>query len=210
MTATPAFKESINVFENDWHTDILEDDIHFSFSNCLLNFYSSYPQTSFPVYAKATPDKCFSNTLLQSLSGKIKGLNQVEALGQILKMMHNDFAYKTDTEQFGYEKVFFCEENFQYSYNDCEDRAILFSFIVRSLLGLDVILLEYSNHVNCAVAVDGVDKGMYVNLHGRKFYVCDPAYIGASIGMSPKPADVKPDKIQQTTPDVKPDKIWVL
>lgn len=195
VSTPPAFEQSSNVFENNWHTDILEDDIHFSFSGCLINFYASYPQTSFPVYAKAAPDEGFSGSLLQSLSVKTNGLNQVETLGLILKMMHSDFAYKTDTEQFGFEKVFFFEENFQYSYNDCEDRAVLFSHLVRSLLGLDVILLEYSDHVNCAVAVEGVDKGMYVNLRGRKFYVCDPAYIGASIGMSLEPSNVKPEKI---------------
>lgn len=195
LTASPSFAESRSLFENKWHTDIFGDDVNFSFNNCLLKMYATYPQTSFSVYARAVPDKSFSGSLLGCISGKIKGLSNVEALERILKMMHQDFEYKTDSEQFGFEKVFFCEENFHYRYNDCEDRAVLFSFLVRSLLGLDVVLLEYPDHVCCAVAVDGIDKGMFIKLQQRKFYVCDPAYIGASVGMGFKPANVKPEKI---------------
>lgn len=195
LSAAPLFYESSGLFVHSWHTSVLEGDIDVSIDNCILNFYDSYPQTIMPVYARTAPEKNFSNTLIETLSERVKGMSRADAVRTILKMMHQDFGYKVDSEQFGYEKVFFCEENFKYEYNDCEDRAILFSYLVRSLLGLNVVMLEYPDHVNCAVAVDGVHKGQYVELHGRRYYVCDPTYIGADIGMSPVPATTKPNKV---------------
>lgn len=195
LACPPSFAESTGVFSSMWHTSVLNEDISISLDHCLLEFYNSYPQTDLCVYAGATPDGQFSDSLLSGIDARIHGLSKSSALALVLKMMHTDFDYKTDTEQFGFEKVMFCEENFNHRYNDCEDRAVLFSYIVRNALNLDVILLEYNDHVNCAVAVDGIDKGKYVNLNGRKFYVCDPTYIGADIGMSPVPATTKPNKV---------------
>ena len=65
--------------------------------------------------------------------------------------MQTAFDYKTDGDQFGYEKPFFVDELFYYPYSDCEDRAVLYSYLVRTLMGLDVVLLEYPNHMATAV-----------------------------------------------------------
>jgi hypothetical protein len=96
------------------------------------------------------------------------------------------FEYKTDDEQYGYEKWNFCEENLYYPYNDCEDRAFLFSRLVRELLHLEVVLLQYSDHFSTAVHFTTPVSGSYFTIDGKKFIVCDPTYIGAMIGMNPE------------------------
>ena len=40
---------------------------------------------------------------------------------------------------------------FYYPYCDCEDRSVLYSYLVRNLLKLDVVLLDYPNHIATAV-----------------------------------------------------------
>lgn len=102
----------------------------------------------------------------------------------LLKFLQYDFDYSTDEDQFGYEKPFFLEENFVYPANDCEDRSILFSYLVRNLLGLDVILLNYPNHVATAVCFNEDVPGDSVWFCGRRFTVCDPTYIGSYAGMT--------------------------
>ena len=109
--------------------------------------------------------------------------------------MQKDFRYRTDTDQFGKEKPYFCEENFYYPYNDCEDRAVLFTFLVRKILGYDCLLLEYSDHVNCAVKIDGETDGYFVRRGDSRYYVCDPTCQGAKVGMSGKNYRIKPQKI---------------
>lgn len=80
------------------------------------------------------------------------------------------------------DRAFFAEETLFYPYCDCEDRFILFSRLVRDLLGLDVMLVYYPGHLATAVAFGEEVKGDCLLLDGRKFTVCDPTYIGAPVG----------------------------
>lgn len=98
--------------------------------------------------------------------------------------MQTAFDYKTDGDQFGYEKPFFVDELFYYPYSDCEDRAVLYSYLVHTLMGLDVVLLEYPNHMATAVCFDENIDGDYITVSGKKYIICDPTYIGASIGLA--------------------------
>ncbi len=69
-----------------------------------------------------------------------------------------------------------------YPYCDCEDRAILFSWLVRDLLGLDVALVYYPGHLAIAVRFNEDVQGDAMIINGQKFIVCDPTYIGAPVG----------------------------
>ena len=162
----------------------------------LADFYRSYPQCDYAVYLGASVDVGVSGTLLSALRPALEGKSQAEAAGILIDFVQTAFDYKTDGEQFGYEKPFFVEEMFCYPYSDCEDRAILYAYLVRSLLGLDVVLLDYPNHIATAVAFDEEVNGDSLTIGGRRFLVCDPTYIGAPIGKAmPQFRGVKADVI---------------
>lgn len=114
----------------------------------------------------------------------VQGRNEADAANILINFVQTAFQYQTDGQQFGYEKPFFVEELFYYPYSDCEDRAMLFSYLVRKLLGLDVVLLDYPEHIATAVRFNGNVSGDYLMVNGQKYIVCDPTYIGASIGMT--------------------------
>lgn len=95
-----------------------------------------YPQTDIPFYAMSTIDSNFHQSLLAQVNEQIRGCSEKEAVARILHFVQYAFDYATDGEQHGYEKPYFIEENFYYPKNDCEDRAILFAFLVRNVLGL--------------------------------------------------------------------------
>ena len=114
----------------------------------------------------------------------MQGRNEADAANILINFVQTAFQYQTDGQQFGYEKPFFVEELFYYPYSDCEDRAMLFSYLVRKLLGLDVVLLDYPEHIATAVRFNGNVSGDYLMVNGQKYIVCDPTYIGASIGMT--------------------------
>jgi hypothetical protein len=100
----------------------------------------------------------------------------------MLHWTQTGFKYKLDEEVWGIDRPFFGEESLFYPYCDCEDRAILLSHLVRDLLGLDVILVYYPGHLAMATNfLDDVD-GDYILLNNKKYVICDPTYIGASIG----------------------------
>ena len=55
---------------------------------------------------------------------------------------------------------------------------MLYSTLVRDLLGLDTILLDYPNHIASAVRFTEDIPGDYVVLDdGSKYLICDPTYI---------------------------------
>lgn len=150
----------------------------------LMCFYDAYPQTDVYVYARACPERRFAAALEAGLKKQLKGMAPAEAVEKLLAFVQTEFRYQTDAEQFGREKPFFPEENFVYPSNDCEDRAALFAYLVRTLTGCATVLLEYPDHICTAVKLPGERKGDHVVIGGENYYVCDPSYIGASVGMS--------------------------
>ena len=121
---------------------------------------------------------------IESFRPKLAGKDEIEAAGLLLNFVQTAFEYKTDGDQFGYEKPFFVDELFYYPYSDCEDRAVLYACLVRELLGLEVVLLDYPRHIATAVCFGRPVEGDYVELNGKRYVVCDPTYINASIGQS--------------------------
>lgn len=148
----------------------------------LMEFYNSVPQCDFSVYVNAKVNEGVANTVLSTLHPLVEGKSEADAANLIINFVQTGFDYATDNEQFGYEKPFFVEELFYYPQCDCEDRAVLYSFLVRNLLGLDVVLLDYPNHIATAVCFNDNVQGDFVTVGGKKYIICDPTYIGAPIG----------------------------
>lgn len=150
----------------------------------LADFYKGYPLCEYNVYFNASVTREVESTLLSSLAPLVKGKSEKEAANLLINYVQTAFSYKTDGDQFGYEKPFFVEELFYYPYSDCEDRSILFSYLVRKLTGLDVVLLSYPEHMATAVRFNENIGGDYVMVGGQRYVVCDPTYIGAPIGLA--------------------------
>lgn len=170
-------------------------NIDVSISSSLAKFYNDYPQLDAKEYATAALADGFLNVFERVLS-TTPNTDNVNIINQMLTFLHLDFKYMVDQDQFGIEKPFFCEENFIYPYNDCEDRSILLSSLIRNLLGLKVVLLEYDDHMAAAVNLNSHNiKGDHITLDDEKYYVCDPTYIGSTIGMVIPKYKKKPAKV---------------
>ena len=151
----------------------------------LIDFYNDYPLSSeWNLYAFTGLSETVKQSLYPVLQRALAGKTKTEAAGMLLSFLQTTFNYQTDAEQFGYERPFFADENFFYPYNNCKDRAILYSILVKELLALEVVLLHYPGHLATAVYFPENVTGDYLTIDGKKFIVCDPTYIGASIGMA--------------------------
>ena len=109
--------------------------------------------------------------------------------------MQTAYSYQTDDQQFNREKWFFGDETFYYPYSDCDDRAILFSVLVRDVLNMEAVLLDYPNHLAAAVRFNSNVEGDYVTVDGTRFVVCDPTYVGAGVGVAMPDLDTSKLKI---------------
>ena len=150
----------------------------------LIECYCKMPLINdWSFYARQPMDEDVKQQLLPILKRAIQGKNEKEAANILLHFVQTAFNYQTDEEQYKREKTDFKEEPFYYEACDCEDRSILYSELVRSLLGLDVVLLHYPNHLCTAVKFNTPVNGYYVTVNSEKYIICDPTYINSSIGM---------------------------
>lgn len=150
----------------------------------LIDFYDDYPLMEPSVYFNAPMSAVTRNYLHKKLTPRLEGKSEEEKIGCLLDFVQNGFAYKSDRVQFDREKFFFPEELFYYPYSDCEDRSVLFAYLVRWLVGNDVVGLHYPGHMSTAVAITGVKNGDFVKYNDRVFTICDPTYRNAPIGMA--------------------------
>ncbi len=148
----------------------------------LIEAYNSYPRCRWDVYAKAPMSSNLAGVVYPKIKSEIAGKSEVEAANIILNFVQTAFEYKTDEEFFGYERSLFVDETFFYPYSDCEDRSILYANLMSNVLGLDVVLLYYPNHLATAVKFKGNYTGDYMMISNEKYIICDPTYIGANIG----------------------------
>lgn len=176
-----------------YQTDLWGDTISYCTNRNEIDFYSEYPQVDIAVYANAQVSANFLQWLDTYIKPELEGMTKAEQVLALMMYVQYGFDYATDQDQFGYEKPFFCEENFFYPKNDCEDRSILLSCLIRHLLGLKVVLLDYPEHIATAVSIpDLTIQGDYYLIDGEAYYVCDPTYIGAGIGESmPQYQDIR-------------------
>ena len=123
-----------------------------------------------------------SSGLYSGLLNQIMGKSELEGANILLNFVQTAFEYKTDTEAWGKERVFFPEETLFYPYCDCEDRAILFCYLVQNLMGLDVAFVSYPGHLAAAVNFNEKVSGDYFLVSGKKYVVCDPTFINAPVG----------------------------
>lgn len=149
----------------------------------LLDFYNDYPVSSqWNYYSYASLSECVKRDLYPTLQKAIEGKKEVEAVDMLLDFVQTGFGYSSDLDQFGYERPLYPDETFYYPYCDCEDRSILFSCLVRELIGLDVVLLSYPGHVTTAVHFNEPAKGSYLMIEDEKYVICEPTCGGASVG----------------------------
>lgn len=169
----------------------------------LIQFYNTYPSsevngnfmTRWKMYADTPMDESVSQMLYPDIKNKIEGLSDVQAVNQILNWVQTAFQYEYDDKVWGHDRAFFAEETLYYPYCDCEDRAILFTRLVRDLLGLKCILFYYPGHLASAVCLKQQVNGDYISLDGDVYTICDPTYIGAPVGITMPEMDNRSAKV---------------
>lgn len=146
-------------------------------------YFSNFPQADLSVYTKAKVPNSVEKTMLPGLRKLVDGKSPKEAVDILLRFVQTAFKYRTDEAQFGREKFLFAEETIAYPYSDCEDRAVLFVYLVRELLGLDAVMLDFPGHIAAAVNLGRENTGAVLEYKGKKYSVTDPTYINATAGM---------------------------
>ncbi len=164
----------------------------YMYNKNLIDFMATYPQADYETYFNAPlAEKSYVN-IVKTLKENIDGMHSSSAINFVLNFVQKAFKYEVDHQQFGREKVMFAQETLYYDKSDCEDRAILFAYLVKKMFKIGVVGVKYSDHMATALYIP--IKGDSVKVNGRRFVVADPTYINANIGKSmPKYRNLAPE-----------------
>lgn len=160
----------------------------------IIDFYDDYPRagvfvgdpySTWLITVRTPLDKATREVLYPELQKMIEGLTPWQAVAMLLNWVQTAFTYKEDPYVWGTDRIFFADETLYYPLSDCEDRAILFTKLVRDLLDLDVLFLYYEAKPHLSTAVHfPVEEGVgeYVMYNNKKYIVCDPTLRNGPIG----------------------------
>ena len=163
-----------------------DSQITLPYNKAHMAYLNDVPMTVFPIYFQTSMAIEAQQKLQNRFNEMKKDYTPTQFIAMLLHFVQTGFEYKTDEEQFGYEKYFYPEEVIGYPYSDCEDRSALFAWLVQKYTNAKVIGLQYEGHVATAgwFGDDADVKGDGFMYGGKKYFVCDPTYVNASIGMT--------------------------
>ena len=185
----PAFKKALSDNRRIF-TNYVKLEAQSCVNKNIINFFNDYPtsyynndiMTRWAYYANTPVSPEVKEQLYPQLRSSIGNANELMAANILLSWTQLGLEYAYDDKVWGYDRAFFAEESLYYPYCDCEDRSILYSHLVRDLLGLDVVLVFYPGHLYTAVCFNENVKGDYIMVNGRKFTVADPTFYYANVG----------------------------
>lgn len=155
-----------------------------------IAFFDAYPpshygsnfMTRWATIAWTPFSDVMKGSLIKDMKAALAGKSERDGVAMILNWVQTGFEYKVDDAVWGHDRAFFAEETIYYPFNDCEDRAILFSKLVREIYGLKTALVYYPGHLAAAVHFNVGPYGDYIQVDGEDYTICDPTFINAPIG----------------------------
>ncbi len=164
----------------------------------ILRLLYRYPQMPIGEYACSNILNNTRHDIVKQLKAQLEDRPQLEAVNTLLHFVQEAFEYATDSAFHGFEKPYFFEETLYYPKCDCEDRSIFYTYLLWNVLGIENQLLSFPGHESVSVHLAEQIEGDSYEYEGKKFYISDPTYMGASSGMCMPQYKTVPPEIDHT------------
>lgn len=182
LKVLPNFEKNIQTKLLSFSLSAKKYELPISYNKNLIDFMATYPQADYETFFNAPLEEVTYSELSRAFKEYIQGKKASEAINFVLHFVQNAFRYEIDQEQFSREKVMFAQETLYYDKSDCEDRAILFSYLIKEFFGISVVGVKYKDHMATALYIPL--EGDSVSVKSKRFVIADPTYINATVGMS--------------------------
>ncbi len=149
----------------------------------LMPILYRYPQMPIKDYARSVIQPDLRANLVKQMREQLAGMDNDADVEALLSFVQHVFEYSTDQNYHGFEKPYFVEESLYYPKNDCEDRAIFYTYFLWNALGREAQLVSFPGHEAATVKLSGPSDGTSYKFDGETFTISDPTYVGASSGM---------------------------
>ena len=151
-------------------------EIEYEIDTTLISIYRDAPSGCLGESFEVPLSKVTYNSLIPQLKELIKDKNNVEAGRIILSFVRETFKHKDDKIIYGREKFMTPEEALYYEYSDCEDRSALFYYLIKELLNIPIVLLDYSSHCSIATSFDSLEikTKKSFDYNGKSYWFTEP------------------------------------
>ena len=107
--------------------------------------------------------------------------------------------YIEDRDAYGEEVSLSPEATLAAKGSDCDDKSILFAFLVKRMLNLDVYAIVYpkSEHMNIAIYFpEELKDGEMIIIDEQKYLIADPSYLWAELGEQMEGVDIQEEGVR--------------
>ncbi len=192
MKTLPEFEKNIKTKKLSFKQYDKEYSIDYTYNKNLIDFMATYPQVECEIFFNTPIESRTYQAIASELRKYINGKQASVAINFILNFVQNAFQYEVDSQQFGKEKIMFAQETLFYDKSDCEDRSVLFAYLIKELLGIGIVGVRYSNHISTALYIPM--EGDSVKVNSKRFVIADPSYRNAIVGQNiPRYRESKPN-----------------
>jgi len=153
----------------------------------LVDYLDDLPRLSLGTgYVRREISTQAQESIIEPLKNYASELNPNQRAPFLLKFVQQAFRYKTDFENYGYEKYNYPEETLNASFVDCEDKSLLLAFLYKEILNVSSVLLVFheKKHVSLGVALPGYNNAYSFKYQGENYVSCEPTGVNYPVGRS--------------------------
>lgn len=195
----PAINAKMEERDLNFSFDREEHSIHAVSNRSVTEFLGDLPL--FDVgreFTRLSMSREMNMTLMSKLRSDVRDKDTIEAIRYLLSFVQQSVPYGSDFAKYGEERFYYPEETIMASTADCEDKALLFSHLLKRLLNINTIALyfEQDEHLSVAIALpDHMITGSF-NYKGMNYVPCEPTAPTPRLGQSQFPLS----RVSEVTP----------
>jgi len=149
----------------------------------LVRYYSDYPETELSVYFGAPVSSSLKEDLIRQFYPILSKMDKREATAFLQQLVQKRFGYVSGNQKDDLSHGRFVEEIIASKSGNDIGKAVLFSSLVKILLRLPVVGVQFPGYFSTAVCYDTPIDGNYYYLKREKYYITDPTFVNAPLGV---------------------------
>ena len=148
-----------------------------------IRFLTDYPKSDPAIYFRAPVSNTLKEDFLRQLYPVLSKFKKAEATAFLLKFVQQEFEYLPAGKKEEEVPARFAEELIASKSGDDLAKAVLFSWLTRTLLRLPVVGVQFPGYFSAAICFNGsLDGDSYFWKH-CKYILADPTFKDAPIGV---------------------------
>jgi len=177
-----------------WEKDKYQFTFHYNPES--IRFYSDYPKTEPAIYFGAPVSSVLKEDIIRQFYPLVSKINKAGAVALMQQFVQRAFEYNNSPSKKDVSiSNGFAEELIASKMGDDRGKSVLFSYLIRTLLHLPVVGVQFPGYFSTAICFDEPLDGDSYSWKRRKYLFTDPTFLNAPIG-------VVPPEFKQLTPQL--------